>query len=98
VSDNYASSWMSLMGQAGQADVILANSRFTSRVFKTHFSSIPVLPRVVYPGINIDAYRTQYNPNTDDLDLGQVISCVSTRCLQRTLTRRRVGTGRHSYR
>ncbi|KAL0567648.1 Alpha-1,3-mannosyltransferase-like protein [Marasmius crinis-equi] len=40
-----------------QADCILANSRFTSRVFKSYFPSIPQQPIVVYPGINIKAYE-----------------------------------------
>ncbi|CCM04521.1 uncharacterized protein FIBRA_06702 [Fibroporia radiculosa] len=40
-----------------QADIILANSNFTSRVFKAHFSSIPSTPKVVHPGINLAAYE-----------------------------------------
>ncbi|KAH9178945.1 glycosyltransferase family 4 protein [Lactarius sanguifluus] len=35
------------------ADIILANSSFTSRVFKAYFPSIPQEPRVVHPGINL---------------------------------------------
>ncbi|CAE6434311.1 unnamed protein product [Rhizoctonia solani] len=42
----------------GQADVILANSQFTSRVFKHSFPSIKADPVVVYPGINISAYES----------------------------------------
>lgn len=38
------------------ADVILANSQFTARVFKAHFPSIGSIPAVVYPGINLAAY------------------------------------------
>ncbi|CUA72178.1 alpha-1,3/alpha-1,6-mannosyltransferase [Rhizoctonia solani] len=41
-----------------QADVILANSNFTSRVFKHSFPSIKTDPVVVYPGINISAYES----------------------------------------
>ncbi|KAF8898238.1 hypothetical protein CPB84DRAFT_1780681, partial [Gymnopilus junonius] len=40
-----------------QADVILANSGFTARVFRAYFPSITQMPRVVYPGINISAYE-----------------------------------------
>jgi alpha-1,3/alpha-1,6-mannosyltransferase len=61
--------------------VILVNSKFTSRVFGTHFSSIKIIPQVVYPGINIDAYKTSYDPNVDDPDLAQVVSCVYAGCL-----------------
>ncbi|KAL4262179.1 Alpha-1,3/1,6-mannosyltransferase ALG2 [Pleurotus pulmonarius] len=40
-------------------NIILANSRFgTSQVFPTYFRSVPRVPRVVYPGINISAYET----------------------------------------
>ncbi|KAH9977049.1 alpha-1,3-mannosyltransferase ALG2 [Lactifluus volemus] len=39
------------------ADIILANSRFTSRVFKAYFPSIPQEPRVVHPGINLLSYE-----------------------------------------
>ncbi|KAH8100331.1 alpha-1,3-mannosyltransferase ALG2 [Cristinia sonorae] len=56
-----------------QADVILANSKFTARVFKTHFTSIRVTPRVVYPGINLAAYEaTAIDPS--DPDVVQVLS------------------------
>lgn len=37
--------------------MILANSLFTARVFKSYFSSIKQLPSVVYPGINLAAYE-----------------------------------------
>ncbi|EJD54153.1 UDP-Glycosyltransferase/glycogen phosphorylase [Auricularia subglabra TFB-10046 SS5] len=40
----------------GQADVLLANSQFTCRVFNRHFPNIPRTPRVVYPGIDGAAY------------------------------------------
>ncbi|EMD34318.1 glycosyltransferase family 4 protein [Gelatoporia subvermispora B] len=40
-----------------QADTILANSKFTARIFKAHFSSITYEPEVVYPGINLAAYE-----------------------------------------
>lgn len=42
-----------------QADVILANSNFTVRVFKAHFPSIQQTPSIVYPGINVAAYEPQ---------------------------------------
>ncbi|KAF9790746.1 hypothetical protein BJ322DRAFT_1104394 [Thelephora terrestris] len=38
-----------------QADVILANSLFTVRVFRTYFPSINFSSTVVHPGINISA-------------------------------------------
>ncbi|KAG9090505.1 Alpha-1,3-mannosyltransferase-like protein [Ceratobasidium sp. 370] len=52
-----------------RADVILANSKFTSRVFKRSFPSIKIDPVVVYPGINISAYRALVNPNGPDIDM-----------------------------
>lgn len=59
----------------GQADVILANSQFTARVFKTHFPSIPSPPKVVYPGINLSAYEaTSYD--CQDRDILDVVSYV----------------------
>ncbi|KAH9484108.1 Alpha-1,3/1,6-mannosyltransferase ALG2 [Psilocybe cubensis] len=51
-----------------QADIILANSRFTARIFKSYFPSISQTPRVVYPGINISAYEDA----VDLLDLDTV--------------------------
>ena len=60
----------------GQADIILANSMFTARVFKAHFPSIGETPTVVYPGINLAAYEaTSVDPN--DPDVVQVARCVS---------------------
>lgn len=42
----------------GQADVILANSKFTSRVYSAAFSSLRKRqPSVVYPCIDVDAYQ-----------------------------------------
>ncbi|KAJ6618239.1 mannosyltransferase [Mycena sp. CBHHK59/15] len=40
-----------------QADVILSNSNFTARVFKSYFPSIHRTPKTVYPGINISDYE-----------------------------------------
>lgn len=40
----------------GEADKILVNSEFTSRVFQRTFASLGRIPRVVYPGIDVDAY------------------------------------------
>ncbi|TFY64215.1 hypothetical protein EVJ58_g2770 [Rhodofomes roseus] len=56
-----------------QADVILANSKFTARVFKTHFASISSTPKVVYPGINLSAYETT-SFDTQDKDILDVAS------------------------
>ncbi|KAH9948131.1 alpha-1,3-mannosyltransferase ALG2 [Amylocystis lapponica] len=57
----------------GQADIILANSKFTARVFKTHFASIGSTPQVVYPGINLAAYETT-SVDGQDPDIVQVTS------------------------
>lgn len=59
----------------GQADVILANSKFTARVFKTHLPSIPSTPKVVYPGINLSAYEAS-SYDTHDQDILDVVSYV----------------------
>ncbi|KAF9239109.1 glycosyltransferase family 4 protein [Melanogaster broomeanus] len=40
-----------------QADLIVANSKFTARVTTAHFTSIKATPKVVHPGINIKAYQ-----------------------------------------
>ncbi|KAF6758634.1 alpha-1,3-mannosyltransferase ALG2 [Ephemerocybe angulata] len=55
-----------------QADIILANSKFTARVFKTYFPTIPHNPTIVYPGINLDAYQTQADPS--DPNVAAVLS------------------------
>ena len=59
-------------GDLAQADIILANSKFTARVTKSHFSSIRHQPKVVYPGINIAAYISPVN--SSDPDVLQVAS------------------------
>ena len=42
----------------GQSDVILSNSKFTSRVYARSFPTLANRPpRVVYPCINVDAYQ-----------------------------------------
>lgn len=51
----------------GQADVILANSKFTARIFKSYFPSISQTPQVVYPGINISAYGTKVDDSDPDI-------------------------------
>ncbi|KIP07479.1 glycosyltransferase family 4 protein [Phlebiopsis gigantea 11061_1 CR5-6] len=56
-----------------QADVILANSEFTARVFKTHFPTIRTTPTVVYPGINLAAYDVAIADESDP-DVAQVKS------------------------
>lgn len=53
------------MSFQGNADIILANSRFTARIFKRHFPSIHMEPDVVYPGINVKAYE---NLNLKSID------------------------------
>ncbi|KAG8690294.1 Alpha-1,3-mannosyltransferase-like protein, partial [Ceratobasidium sp. 423] len=62
-----------------QADVILANSQFTSRVFKHSFPSIKVDPVVVYPGINISAYESR--PSSSDTEEIRVIKSDKTTLL-----------------
>ncbi|KAI0062067.1 alpha-1,3-mannosyltransferase ALG2 [Artomyces pyxidatus] len=54
------------------ADIILANSKFTSGVFKAYFPSISQQPRVVYPGINLSAYEP--HENLEDPDIAQITS------------------------
>ncbi|KAL6308660.1 glycosyltransferase family 4 protein [Sparassis latifolia] len=56
-----------------QADIILANSNFTSRVFKAHFRSIQTTPKVVYPGINLSAYEAT-SVDSHDPDMVAVAS------------------------
>ncbi|KAI0648417.1 alpha-1,3-mannosyltransferase ALG2 [Trametes meyenii] len=56
-----------------QADTILANSRFTVGVFRKHFPSIQTTPRVVYPGINLDAYAS-LDVNRAHPDVARVLS------------------------
>ncbi|KAI6027968.1 glycosyltransferase family 4 protein [Pisolithus microcarpus] len=55
-----------------QADIILANSRFTARVTMAYFTSLKTPPKVVYPGINIQAYETSVDMM--DPDIVQVTS------------------------
>ncbi|KAG2151145.1 glycosyltransferase family 4 protein [Suillus bovinus] len=50
-----------------QADMILANSKFTARVTKSHFSSLRHQLKVVYPGINIEAYISPIDPSDSDI-------------------------------
>ncbi|KAJ3711637.1 glycosyltransferase family 4 protein [Lentinula guzmanii] len=56
-----------------QADVILANSNFTGRVFKDNFPSIRRTPEVVYPGINIVAYEATQD-SSNDPDVAAILS------------------------
>ncbi|KAF5380113.1 hypothetical protein D9615_006240 [Tricholomella constricta] len=49
-----------------QADVILANSKFTASVSKAYFKSIRQTLRVVYPGINISAYEATVDDSHPD--------------------------------
>lgn len=58
--------------------MLLVNSKFTARIFKTYFSTILHPPRVVYPGINIEAYN---DPLQHDLEsVGDVLSYVICNC------------------
>lgn len=50
-----------------QADIILANSNFTARVFATYFPSIAKTLTVVYPGIDISAYELPVDPSDPDI-------------------------------
>ncbi|KAF7295170.1 hypothetical protein MIND_01055800 [Mycena indigotica] len=50
-----------------QADVILSNSKFTARVFKSYFTSIKQTPTTVYPGINISAYEQEFDTSKPDI-------------------------------
>jgi alpha-1,3/alpha-1,6-mannosyltransferase len=59
-------------GDLAQADIILANSRFTARVTKSHFPSLRHQLKVVYPGINIEAYNSPVD--SSDPDILQVAS------------------------
>ena len=47
--------------------MILANSKFTARVFKAYFPSIPQTPSVIYPGINISAYEAGVDLSDSDV-------------------------------
>jgi len=50
-----------------QADVVLANSQFTARVFNSYFPSIRRTPKVIYPGINISAYQIASDVTDPDI-------------------------------
>lgn len=49
-----------------EADKILVNSEFTSRVFQRTFPAMRRTPRVVYPGIDVAAYGKPAAPSDDD--------------------------------
>ena len=51
------------------ADEILVNSKFTQRIFHDSFPSIPIAPKVVYPGINLAKYTVS---NVKSGDMGQL--------------------------
>jgi alpha-1,3/alpha-1,6-mannosyltransferase len=57
-----------------QADIILANSKFSARVTKSNFVSLRETPRVIYPGINIAAYEQP--TDLTDPDIMQISSYV----------------------
>ncbi|EJU05889.1 UDP-Glycosyltransferase/glycogen phosphorylase [Dacryopinax primogenitus] len=50
----------------GNADLVIANSLFTARVFKKAFPMLSKTPRVIYPGINLAAYQQDALEDTDD--------------------------------
>ncbi|KZV68102.1 glycosyltransferase family 4 protein [Peniophora sp. CONT] len=56
------------------ADVVLANSRFTARVFKAYFPSIRTEPAVVYPGVNLATYEPLSSKALEDPDVLDVLS------------------------
>ncbi|KAI0303327.1 glycosyltransferase family 4 protein [Multifurca ochricompacta] len=51
------------------ADVLLANSNFTSGVFKAYFPSIAQVPRVVHPGINLLSYEPPSDTGGPDVEM-----------------------------
>ncbi|KAF8120403.1 hypothetical protein EV363DRAFT_1459410 [Boletus edulis] len=51
-----------------QADTLVANSKFTARITMAHLSSITSTPKVVYPGINIEAYQAPIDWAAPDVD------------------------------
>ena len=53
-----------------QADLPLANSEFTAKVFLLHFPSIERKPRVGYPEINVEKHKAQ----DTDVDVANVVS------------------------
>ncbi|KAJ9124321.1 hypothetical protein QFC22_001121 [Naganishia vaughanmartiniae] len=54
----------------GEADIVLANSKFTSRIYHRAFPSLREVPKVVYPCINLDAYSGSSEDFTGaDVDL-----------------------------
>ena len=63
--------WRSHLKKLGNADIILANSSFTSRVFKAYFPSISQgqEPRVVHPGINLLSYEPPGNCREPDITM-----------------------------
>ncbi|EGN96370.1 glycosyltransferase family 4 protein [Serpula lacrymans var. lacrymans S7.3] len=50
-----------------QADIILANSKFSARVTQSYLPSIRQSPRVIYPGINIPAYEKAVDLSDPDI-------------------------------
>ncbi|KAI5476057.1 alpha-1,3/alpha-1,6-mannosyltransferase, glycosyltransferase family 4 protein [Pseudohyphozyma bogoriensis] len=50
----------------GEADKILVNSRFTQGVFGKTFATMGRVPRVVYPGIDVDAYGKEVDVKEAD--------------------------------
>ncbi|KAI9144829.1 hypothetical protein BKA69DRAFT_1025496 [Paraphysoderma sedebokerense] len=59
----------------GMADDIVLNSLFTRSVFQSSFKRIKKLPKVVYPGINVNAYSNNVDLNDTNVkplkDMGQ---------------------------
>ncbi|GHJ88477.1 hypothetical protein NliqN6_4879 [Naganishia liquefaciens] len=54
----------------GEADVVLANSKFTSRIYHRAFPSLREIPKVVYPCINLASYSgSSEDFRGEDVDL-----------------------------
>lgn len=53
--------------QAGQSDVILSNSLFTSKVYARAFPSLAKRPpKVVYPCIDVSQYQSNVKTESDE--------------------------------
>uniref|UniRef100_A0A336MK63 Alpha-1,3/1,6-mannosyltransferase ALG2 n=1 Tax=Culicoides sonorensis TaxID=179676 RepID=A0A336MK63_CULSO len=49
----------------GQADGVLVNSKFTSRVFKETFKTLDVIPEVLYPSLNTEYFDQTVTEDSD---------------------------------
>ncbi|KAF8119258.1 hypothetical protein EV363DRAFT_1463276 [Boletus edulis] len=67
-----------------QADTLVANSKFTARITMAHLLSITSTPKVVYPGINIEAYQAPIDwaaPDVDQINSEQ-LTLISLNCFE----------------